>query len=189
MAQLRQENETLQHKLRESKEQCVEQEGHLRVAKMNLETAEKQSCHQMAEVRWSHNVPASHTIILLLLLGFKAVFHTLLGSPYVVLWHSISFCRGHLGGQLPADVHVGRQIVLPGLPRLVSLQFSAGLSFFLRNTTHPPDHPHLRPIHLSLWTALPSQPMTRTRTTSSSNACRVNLALTAHDSHPYNKLF
>ena len=49
-AQSREENEGLQQKLWESKEQFAEQEGRLRVAKMNLETAQKQNMHQMAEV-------------------------------------------------------------------------------------------------------------------------------------------
>ncbi len=33
-------------------------------------------------------------VVLLLLLGYKAVFHWLLGLPYAVLWPSISLSRG-----------------------------------------------------------------------------------------------
>ena len=60
-----------------------------------------------------------------------------------------------------------------------SSQFSAGLSFFQGNTTHPPDHPHLRPFHLWLqlclnWPCLAPVPQ------AASNACHVNLALHPH---------
>ena len=51
MGQVREENEGLLQKVRDGKEQLAEQEGRLRVAKMNLETAQKQNTHQMAEVR------------------------------------------------------------------------------------------------------------------------------------------
>ena len=46
----------------------------------------------------------------------KAVFQTLLGSPYTVLWPYISFGRGcpRINFQ---QTHVGRLSVLPGLPR------------------------------------------------------------------------
>lgn len=47
---LRAEIDDLQQKLRGLKEELAEREGQLRVAKMNLQTAQKQSVHHSHEV-------------------------------------------------------------------------------------------------------------------------------------------
>ena len=58
-----------------------------------------------------------HTHVRTSLLCFKAVFHTLLGTPYAIIWPSISFGRGRLGG----STFIRRMSVvsvLPGVPWL-----------------------------------------------------------------------
>ena len=52
----------------------------------------------------------------LLLLRFKALFQTLLGSFYTLLRPSICFGRGVPGGVNFLQMHVGRDNVLPSLP-------------------------------------------------------------------------
>ena len=59
---LRTENYTFQQRIRAMKEELAERDGQLRVAKMNLETAQKQNQMQMAEVgRYEESLAALHT--------------------------------------------------------------------------------------------------------------------------------
>ena len=50
LASLSDENESLQNRVRTVKEDLAERDGQLKVAKMNLDTAHKQSQHHMQEV-------------------------------------------------------------------------------------------------------------------------------------------
>ena len=59
---LRGENEGLQQRIRSLKEELAERDGQLRVAKMNLETAQKQNQLQMAEVgRYEETLASLHS--------------------------------------------------------------------------------------------------------------------------------